>query len=356
MKKPVIPLNEFDRLTALQKLKILDTSAESCFDDLTMLAAAICDVPIALISLVDSDRQWFKSKIGIDAESTPRDLAFCAHAINEDKVFLVPDARVDERFADNPLVTGDTDIKFYAGAPLFDDQGHGLGTICVIDNVPRNLKPGQIDALAALSRQVVAQFKLRNEIVELEVSHRENMQQKELLRSFFDSISMMMGVVELRENEIHFIADNNATSKFMETTGVPTISKMQTDILNLWISSYKKSEALGRPVEFIYQQDSVAGLHWIKASVNYLHTNSAGVPRYSFVAEDVTERLLLESKVKEQQKDLIQSSKMASLGEMAAGIAHEINSPLAVISSRANLKRFGYKRPYRSKATLKFIR
>jgi PAS domain S-box-containing protein len=157
-----LPVNESERLKALRRYRILDTGPEAPFDDLTMLAAEICETPVALISLVDECRQWFKSKVGLATSEISREVAFCAHAILQpDRLLVATDTLADKRFADNPLVTGTPKIRFYAGAPLVTHDGHALGTLCVMDFVPRRLSKGQERVLLALGRQVVSQLELR---------------------------------------------------------------------------------------------------------------------------------------------------------------------------------------------------
>jgi len=162
-----VPANEVDRLRALRSYKILDTKPEEHFDELTRLAALICDVPISLISLIDSNRQWFKSRFGLDLQETPRAQAFCTHAIMQPEMFVVPDAAKDERFAQNPLVTGDLHVRFYAGAPLASRDGHLLGTLCVIDHQPHTLTDAQRKGLEILSHLVIANIELRRDLEEL---------------------------------------------------------------------------------------------------------------------------------------------------------------------------------------------
>jgi GAF domain-containing protein len=172
MKAP-IPENDALRLQSLRNYKILDTEPEAAFDDLTRLAAFICGTPIAAVTLVDANRQWFKSKTGLALAGTPRDQAICAHAILGDELFIVADASLDTRFAENELVTGDPGIRFYAGAPLTARDGCKLGTLCVIDQKARELSPEQKEALTMLSRQVMAQLELRRNLTELQQSLAE---------------------------------------------------------------------------------------------------------------------------------------------------------------------------------------
>ncbi|MEO7433361.1 MAG: sensor domain-containing diguanylate cyclase [Dokdonella sp.] len=173
---PPSPDNELERLVEIERLGLLDSEPEGTYDDLARLASAICGTPVSLVSLIGKDRQWFKARVGMEATQTSRDVAFCAHAINEpDQLFVVRDAREDPRFSDNPLVTGGPNIRFYAGAPLKTASGNALGTLCVIDTEPRTLEPFQVEAMRSLSRQVVSLMELRRAHNELRhhVSERE---------------------------------------------------------------------------------------------------------------------------------------------------------------------------------------
>ena len=162
MTKPALPANEDERLAELRDLDVLDTIPEQAYDDLTRIATGICGTPIGTVSLIDNDRQWFKARVGLTDTETSRDTAFCAHAINDPgHLMIVADATSDPRFFDNPSVTGDPHIRFYAGAPLVGPSGNAYGTLCVIDTQPRELKPFQKEALLGLSRQVCALLELR---------------------------------------------------------------------------------------------------------------------------------------------------------------------------------------------------
>ena len=161
---PGVSINEQARVAALHRYSILDTLPEQIYDDVTALASLICGTPISMVTLVDADRQWFKSKVGVQFRETPRQLSFCAHTLGTAKTLIVQDAQQDSRFKDNPAVVGDPNIRFYAGAPIVEPGGHVLGTVCVIDTTPRSISPIQIAALEALARHVMALMEMRRTI------------------------------------------------------------------------------------------------------------------------------------------------------------------------------------------------
>lgn len=180
-----IPANEDQRLRVLADYNIMDSLPEQAYDDFAKLASAICGTPIALITLLDDHRQWFKSDVGLGVSETPRSQAFCAHAIMDPgEVMTVEDATLDQRFADNPLVTGDPSIRFYAGAPLVAPTGEALGTICVIDREPRSLSETQREALRILSREIIVQLELRRSIATLEQAVLDQEKYVELLQEY----------------------------------------------------------------------------------------------------------------------------------------------------------------------------
>ncbi|GCC53262.1 hypothetical protein SanaruYs_35050 [Chryseotalea sanaruensis] len=239
---PSIPENETDRLKALNDYQVLDTAPEDNFDEITQLATEICETPISLITLVDPDRQWFKSHHGLDRKETPRQHAFCAHAINNpNQILEVRDARLDRRFADNPLVKDDPNIIFYTGVPLVSPHGYALGTLCVIDQKPKVLNATQLHALKVLANQVVKLFELQKANRKLKESQKKiektNEELKQLnhvashdLREPLRMISSFIGL--LKRNYSQTL--NEEANKYIEIAldGSKRMNQLILDILD----------------------------------------------------------------------------------------------------------------------------
>jgi PAS domain S-box-containing protein len=246
-----LPPGETQRLGVLHECALLDTEAESAFDDLARLAAHICDVPMAAVSLIDQHRQWFKSRIGVAATETPRDIAFCAHTILDSEVMVINDAWQDARFHDNPLVTSAPHIRFYAGAPLELGAGQRIGALCVIDTVPRELTASQRDSLAALARQVVAQIHLRNKVAALDEARTRQSLFEQQLQRFNDE---MMALIALRTRELQ--SERDRAALYFDVAGnMMLVSDTNGRIER---ANHRVSEVLCRP------NSSLQGLDWFE--------------------------------------------------------------------------------------------
>ena len=263
-----LPKNESVRIDALHAYQILDSLPEAQYQDIVELASMICGTPIALVSLVDRERQWFKARTGLDATETARDVAFCAHALlNPDELLVVPDATRDPRFADNPLVTGGMQIRFYAGAPLRTSDGLALGTLCVIDQTARELTPSQADALAALSRQVMSHLELRHKMLQLEQA-QALLQQSEKMASIGQ---LAAGVAHEINNPVGFVSSNMGTLNSYAATLFDTLDGYDTILRGEQISAAGRAQitALRAGAELDYLKTDMVDL--VKESMEGLN-------------------------------------------------------------------------------------
>ncbi|MFC1225753.1 ATP-binding protein [Pedobacter sp. BG31] len=238
----ILPQNEKQRLQALDSYQIMDSLPEEDFDELTKMASQICGTPIALITLLDSSRQWFKSKLGIDVQQTPRAHAFCAHTIIDPSgVMVVSNAREDQRFAENPLVTGDPNIAFYAGISLLTPEGMALGSLCVIDTVPRKLDEQQIWSLKVLGKQVIAQMELRKKLLLLCETNRRLAETNQFMQQFATTaahdIKNPLTTISMSAELLTRHLDNNGDKKGHKLAlaclnGIKALRKLINDMLD----------------------------------------------------------------------------------------------------------------------------
>lgn len=346
MKSASKPKDEEQRLNALKALNLLDSMPEDEFDQIVQMASYICDTPIALISLVDENRQWFKAKKGLKEEQTSRDLAFCAHAILSDSLFVVEDSKKDERFFDNPLVVNESHFEFYAGAPLYSPDGFAIGTVCVIDTKPRKLTDTQLQYLNVLSRQVTQLLELRLNLKKLEKLNFDMQFKTTAVNSLSEGVVLQNAqgqIIDFNPAALKLLAltEDQLTGK---TSMDPHWRAVKEDLSDFPGSEHPAMRSLATGKEY---RDVIMGIHhetekirWIK--INATPVFNKGEVKASFVVSsftDISSFLKTEKEKKALEAKLTESARLTSLGEMASGIAHEINNPLAIIKGKVyNLK------------------
>ena len=292
------PPDEQERIQLLHALNLLDTPPEPVFDRITRLVSHLLDVPMALISLVDSNRQWFKSKVGITAAETPRDIAFCAHAILEAKPLLIPDAKLDERFSDNPLVTGDLKVRFYAGIPIRTAGGLAMGTLCAIDNKPRILSPAQLEALSDLADIVTKEIQVRETVA---LSRNQLVHSQQLLqasevrfRSVFEKASVGIALVS---PDGRWISVNNTLCEIVGYSAEELTRRTFQDIthpedLNRDLALLKRliaGEIDQYQIEKRYLRKDGSAI-WISLNVSKKETDDGRVDYFISVIKDIQAR------------------------------------------------------------------
>ena len=302
------PIDESARLDALHSYQILDTDPESIFDDFTFLAAHICDTPISLISLLDDQRQWFKSRVGLGAQETPREFAFCAHALETaPSLLIVEDATRDQRFVDNPLVTGNPNIRFYAGSPLVTPSQQALGTLCVIDSKPRVLTEDQLSCLQALSRQVVAQLESRRNGLRLEKAAQENERQRQELQLILDHVP---AYVFYKDTANNILRVNKAVAKSLGCETADIEGKATSEIYPDHADDFYRDDLevlkSQQPKLGIIESKTVVGggSRWVSTDKIPISSGGKEIDGILAIATDITDLRQSEQSLREAQRQL----------------------------------------------------
>ena len=349
MIKAAIPANESARLQSLQRYEILDTAPGQEFDDITHLASEICGTPIAMISLVDANRQWFKSKVGTTTSETPRDISFCAHGILQTEVFVVNDARTDERFADNPLVTGESQVRFYAGAPLITSDGHALGMLCVNDKKARQITESQKRSLQALGRQVVAQLELRRHVKELQqtiadrqLAEAELVRERNLLCALMDNSD---DSIYFKDKESRFIRCSTKMAGMFRSNGVEgLIGHRDSDFFATEhaLEAFADEQEIirtGQPMMAKIEKETWPDgrVTWALTSKMPLRSRTGEIIGTFGISKDITAIKNAEEKLDQVHRQLMDASRQAGMAEVATNVLHNVGNVLNSVNVSSSL-------------------
>ncbi|MGB3638482.1 MAG: GAF domain-containing protein, partial [Rivularia sp. (in: cyanobacteria)] len=301
------------RLKALYQYGILDTLPEQAFNDLVLLASQVAGTSIALINFVDAKRQWFKAKRGFSVSEMPRNIGFGSLCVSLGETLLIPDTLADEKFATNHVVVSEPNVRFYVGIPLIAPGGEVIGTLCAIDTVPRSITPQQIESLEAISRLIIKQLEIRtglNQLADIKTEYEQAKQaldeSESIIKSFFDSAPMMMGIVEVRENDILHISGNTAAANLLGLTTEAMRNRFVSDmgisseLISQWIDYYHQTESTQSFVTFEYPFETSYGSRWLKAKVSPI-VNSSEHRRFAYLVDDITTRKEAEEKLRWKQ-------------------------------------------------------
>ncbi|MFK8003427.1 MAG: ATP-binding protein [Polyangiales bacterium] len=315
--EPLTPEEERERIAALRRYQVLDTPPEECFDRITRLASRVFGTPIALVSLIDTDRQWFKSRVGLETRETPRDQAICAYAILGDEPFVINDTHQDARFRDGPLIVGDPRIRFYGGAPLFTPDRKRIGTLCVIDQQPREMSADERDMLVDFASIVVDELEFRHAAIEL----KGGLQQLELIEDIGDIGHWRLDA----HGDVHCSAHVQKLLGQEEGRPVLTLDEFLSHVSRKGRDTVREALKSLREDERFRSRVKVAN----SARAAEIVGRRQGAEVIG-VFQDVSEQESLLRRVR-------QSEKMATVGTLVAGIAHEINNPLSCIKANADV-------------------
>lgn len=323
--------NEISRLAALNSYEILDTDEEHNYDQLTLLASQICGTKISLITLIDQNRAWFKSRVGLNAKEVPRNLAFCDQVVSANQALVIDDMLKDPRFAQHPLVTGEPRLSFYAGVPLTDNEGYSVGTLCVLDDKPKQLTETQLQSLQIIASQVVAQFRLRRELIQKKLHEDQLVRLTEQVPGFIYQYRLFKDgrtSFPFASTGIDAVYELSPEEAKIEANKI--FQRIHPEDIEQVVATVQKS---ARSLEICALDYRVilpkAGLRWLRGIAKPEKLADESILWHGFIT-DVTDEKNLEAQ-------LYQNSKLAALGEMASGVAHEINNPLSIIIGKASL-------------------